>query len=310
MRIVFLAKAGKPDLFKPVVQNQYDALASFQDEHDLFPLPIVGSGYLAYLKSIPYLFQKLRKIKPDLIHAHYSFSGIMAALVANKIPVVTSLMGSDIEAKNYWLMVIRFYSKRIWKATIVKSDSLKTKLDLNKLEVLPNGVDLARFYPMDIQMCKEKLNWHTIKKQVLFLADPARKEKNITLIEKACQILNREDIELKVVNNIAPADVSTFLNAADVVLLSSLWEGSPNIIKEAMACNRPIVSTPVGDVKELFDGVSGVFISSYDPTAYAEEILRALDFKESHGRERIQQLGLDSNSVSQKLLSIYLKYGK
>jgi len=96
------------------------------------------------------------------------------------------------------------------------------------------------------------------------------------------------------------------LNAADLLLSTSLWEGSPNIIKEAMACNCPIVSTDVGDVKWLLDGVEGCFITTNDPNDIANKIRKALDIKgKTKGREKLISLGLDSKNIAKKIVSVY-----
>jgi glycosyltransferase involved in cell wall biosynthesis len=101
------------------------------------------------------------------------------------------------------------------------------------------------------------------------------------------------------------------MNAADVVILTSLWEGSPNVIKEAMACNRPIVSTDVGDVRWIFGDTPGCYVTSNDAVDVAEKIQSALDFsKDQHvtkGRDRLLKLGLNADHVAVKILKFYQK---
>jgi len=99
------------------------------------------------------------------------------------------------------------------------------------------------------------------------------------------------------------------MNAADVVVLTSLYEGSPNVIKEAMACSRPIVATDVGDIKWLFDNEPGHYISSFSPIDMAKKIEFALEFSEkkrrTNGKERIIKLGLDSKSIANRIIDVY-----
>ena len=104
-----------------------------------------------------------------------------------------------------------------------------------------------------------------------------------------------------------PSDqVVYYYNAADVTLLTSLHEGSPNVIKEAMACNCPIVSTDVGDVKDVIADTDGCYITTYDPKDVVEKIKMALEFgKRTKGRERIVQAGLDSKTIANKIINIY-----
>jgi glycosyltransferase involved in cell wall biosynthesis len=100
--------------------------------------------------------------------------------------------------------------------------------------------------------------------------------------------------------------VPMWLSAADVVLLTSLREGSPNIVKEAMACDSPVVGVPVGDVAWLLEGVANSRLCSYDPKSVADGIAEALAARSGGGRERIKALGLDADSVAGKLEALYL----
>jgi len=103
--------------------------------------------------------------------------------------------------------------------------------------------------------------------------------------------------------------IPVYFAASHVALLTSLWEGSPNVVKEAMACNCPIVSTNVGDVKWLFGDEPGHFITGFTPEDVAEKIKLALEFSEKYGRtnglNRIKDLGLDAETVAHKLIDLY-----
>ena len=308
--VLFVAKEGKTGSFKPVVQNQLSSLIGNENRIRFISFPVRGKGIKSYFLSILPFLKLLKKEKPNLVHAHYSFSGILASLVALRTPVVVSLMGSDVEARNISRLLILLFSKFIWKVTIVKSESLKKKMGLASLRVIPNGVDVHRFLPDSQEKCKDKLGWDNSKQQLLFLADPKRREKNFSLAQSAFKSLNNSKVELKVIYDVELSEIPIYLNAADVVLLSSLWEGSPNIIKEALSCNRPIVSTNVGDVSHLIEGVDGCFISQSNTNNFANKISQALEFQETNGRERIYDLGYDSNSISDLLKGLYVQYAK
>jgi teichuronic acid biosynthesis glycosyltransferase TuaC len=148
------------------------------------------------------------------------------------------------------------------------------------------------------------------KKHLLFASDPERPEKNFQLTHEAIELLTDEpDLELHFLKDVSNEMVPVFLNAADVLILTSLWEGSPNVIKEAMACNCPIVSTEVGDVKWVMGDVEGCYLASFNPRAVADNIKLALTFSgikgKTSGRERIFNLGLDSKTIAYKLVNIY-----
>ena len=99
------------------------------------------------------------------------------------------------------------------------------------------------------------------------------------------------------------------MNASDIVVLTSLREGSPNVIKEAMACNCPVVATDVGDIAWLFGNEPGHFLSGFDPQDVATKLNMALEFSEEYGRtsgrNRIIELGLDSESVARRIVGVY-----
>ena len=105
--------------------------------------------------------------------------------------------------------------------------------------------------------------------------------------------------------------ITYYMNAADVLLLTSLWEGSPNVIKEAMACNCPIVSTDVGDVRWVFGETEGCYLTSFDPEDVADKIKLALVFAEeknrTNGRKRIIEFGLDTETIANKIIDVYKK---
>ena len=138
------------------------------------------------------------------------------------------------------------------------------------------------------------------------MSNPNRPEKNFNLVRQACDMLNDKNIDLHAIYNIPHDKIPYYYYSADLLLFTSLSEGSPNVIKEAMACNLPIVSTDVGDVKEIIGGIEGCFICSYDPKDVADKIKMALDYgKRTNGREQIIKLGLDSDSIAKKIIKVY-----
>lgn len=125
------------------------------------------------------------------------------------------------------------------------------------------------------------------------------------------EILNDNSVILHTVYNVTNTDLIYYYNAAELLLMTSFHEGSPNVIKEAMACNCPIVSTDVGDLRWLFGQTPGYFITSFNPADIAEKIKRAIEFRKKNsqtkGRERILELGLDSDTVAMKIIEVYKK---
>ena len=306
MKVLFVCSGNSVNGIGAVVSNQAEALN--QQGIDISFFPIKGKGWFAYLKHVFLLRRYLRKNSFDIIHAHYSLSAFTATLAGCK-PLVVSLMGSDARAGKTASSLIRFYTKKRWAKLIVKSDSMKEQLKLKELEIIPNGVNLSLFKPIDDTTPKSKFGFSENKQTILFLADPAREAKNFSLAEQAFKMLDDANIELQVRYNIPKEEVPQTINAADIVLLTSLWEGSPNVIKESMACNKPIVATTVGDIAWLFGNEPGHFLTNFDPKDVADKIKMALEYSEKYGhtkgRERIIELGLDAETVAQKIISVY-----
>ncbi len=144
------------------------------------------------------------------------------------------------------------------------------------------------------------------KKYILFASNPARPEKNFALAKQTVENLNNEKIELKVVYGVDHKLMPIYLNASDVLFLTSKCEGSPNIVKEAMACNIPVVATKVGDIEYLFGNIEGYYYTDPDPYKLAEKINYVLnnDIK-PNGRQRIIDLKFDSESIADKLIQLY-----
>ena len=143
----------------------------------------------------------------------------------------------------------------------------------------------------------------------MFLGEKETIRKNYNLAKQAVDLLDDDNVELINPYPIAHDLIPKYFDACDLLVFTSLAEGSPNVIKEAMACNIPIVSTDVGDVKWLIDGVEGCYLSSFIPNDVANKLKSALEysgiFGRTKGRERIIDLGLDSKTVAEKIIKVY-----
>lgn len=306
MRILFLCSGNNNTKrgVSPIIESQGESLIKLG--MDLQYFTIKGTGFIGYLKNRKRLKKFIKEGSFDIIHAHYSLSGFLASLTFTKTPIIVSLMGSDIQMNKFWRFLIKLNLKLFWSKIIVKSEKMKNHLALDEsVDVLPNGVNLNVFAPIDSSIAKNKLNWDNSKKYILFAANPNRYEKNFTLFQKAFSTLNSDNIIYKVLKNVDHQDIPMMMNASDVIALSSKWEGSPNVIKEALACNRPIVSTDVGDVRWLLDSCEGCFVSDGGYKDYATKLSSALSYNNSKGRERINALNINDMDIADKLIKIY-----
>jgi teichuronic acid biosynthesis glycosyltransferase TuaC len=307
MKVLFVASANHPNGITPNITSQADVLSDKGISVDYFG--IKGRFLQGYPAAIPELTKYIRQTRPDIVHAHFSNSGYISAMAGAK-PLVLTLMGSDIMKYPIEKYVIRFL-KGIKKSLriIVQSEPMKRQLGIDNVAVIPNGIDIDRFKPLDKRMSQSKLNWTTNKTHILFASDPSRAEKNFSLAERALEILDNPSIDLHLLKNVKHSTVPEMINASDIVLLTSLREGSPIVIKEAMLCNCPAVATDVGDIKWLFGKEPGYFISGFSPENMAENIRLGLTFAKetgkTNGRNRLIELGLDSESFAKNLINLY-----
>ena len=321
MRVLFVSSGNSKDGISPIVRNQGQSLINRGTKIIFFT--INGKGLFSYLKHIFILRNFLKLNNYEIIHAHYGFSGIVALMAKRKEKIIVSFMGDDLlgsvnengntSVSSYFgTLVNKFLAKYFFDFNIVKSQNLKRTL-FSKTEsiVIPNGINCSQFYPFDKIEARKALSIPLDQKIVLFAANPFRLEKNYKLAEDALKLLPESKIVIKTVYDVNQQILCEYYNASDVILLTSFHEGSPNVIKEAMACNSVILSTDVGDVRQNFQNAEGCFICSFDPEDVADNIELAIEFSNkyghSNGRERILELGLGSETVAQKIIEVYNK---
>lgn len=297
MKILFVSSGNSKNGISSIVKNQ--GLSLQKQGIDLTYFSIIGKGVKGYLRNIKPLRNLLKKNNFDIVHAHYSMSAFVASLSGAK-PLVVSLMGSDVQSDKFFIYL---FNRLFWSKIIVKSKAMKSHLGIKSAYVVPNGVDFNTFKPMNKINCKKKIGWNISKKQILFAANPNRSEKNYFLAKSAFEILNNKDCELKVLEDIPVDQMPLYHNAADVVILTSLREGSPNVIKEAMACNRPVVATDVGDIKQIIIKTKGCFVTHFNEKQLANRINKALNISSTSGRIDIEPLR--SDKIAQKIIDIY-----
>lgn len=299
MKILFVS-SGKAGEVGHVVRNQGASLAEHGIDIDYFT---ITPGLLGYLRSINGIRRRFAGGDYDLIHAHYSFSGFAASLSGCR-PLVVSLMGSDVRVKGVYRLLLRYFCVNGWNATIVKTTEMKEHLGIRDALVIPNGVNIDRFKPIPKDEARRYLGYPVDGKLVILVSVANRPEKNPELAFAAVKRL--QGVDFRHVSDVSNDEIPWYINAADVMLLTSKWEGSVNVVKEAMACNCPIVSTDVGDVKWVTDSTEGCYISSFDPSELAENIRKALNFSSrTRGRDRIIRLGLDSEAITVRLKEVY-----
>jgi len=302
---VLIIYSGNSGRISPFVKDQADSLALKGINVSFFT--IIGSGILGYLQNLFKLRKKIKLEKPDIIHAHFGLSGLLATF-QRLVPVIVTFHGSDInDNKNRKYSII---ADKLAKYSIFVSEKLSKKINSKHYSIIPCGVDLNVFKLANQIDARADLGLSNEFIYILFASSFDNSIKNYTLAKEAIKLLNNPKIMLLELKNYSRQQVSLLLNAVNCALLTSYSEGSPQFVKEAMACNCPIVSTDVGDVKWLFGDTKGCYISSFEPKILKEKLLEAIEFSkkngQTNGRERMIELGLDSDTIANKIYSIYL----
>lgn len=306
MKIIFVASGNKNvGSVSAFVQSQFDSLK--RKGLDMVMFPVLGHGIRAHIRAAGNLRRLVRKEKPDIVHAHYSVCGYVATMATLflKPRVVVSILGS-FPRKNRKRTIVRFFIKNIWDCTLVKSKRTANQLGIN-VPVIPNGVNLNQFVVLAFDEARKFCKFESDKKYVIWCSNPSRPEKRYSLAQESISKLNDKSVVLYPVYDHPHEEVVKFMCAADVLLLTSISEGSPNVIKEAMACNCPIVSTDVGDVSWITQNVDGTYVScSSAPSEIASLIGKALSFgKRTKGRGQLINLGLTEEIIAQRIISLY-----
>ena len=306
MRVLFVA-SGKQGGVNPIIKNQGESLRRAGVELDYYALS--GGGWKGYIKNIKPLREAIKKGGYDVVHAHYSWTAYITGIAMRgmKVPMVVSLMGNDILDHWGYPVLARMVAKcKPWKAVIVKSQEMKNRVGMPYANVIPNGVNMEKFHELPQTECQKKLGWDSSKKHVLFPARVEDTRKNWPLANAAVPMQN-SDIELHPFKNTPNDETPIWYNAADAVVLPSFYEGSVNALKEAMACNRPVVTTDMGDCRERIEGCEGCYVANtYEVPEFAELLGKALEFGgKTKGRERLVADGIADYQIAERLITIY-----
>lgn len=283
---------------------------------DVRTVQVVGRRYVKYLTTLGRLGEQVKWA--DVIHSHYCFCGWLARSRTRK-PIVVSFMGDDLLGSPNQEGHVGPLSKLIVRssrwlaqsvdATIVKSPEMASVISPTPCHVVPNGVDLDTFRPMDRVEAQRQLGWTEKLKYVLFPGNPDCPRKGFSTARAAFDRATAaiaQPMKLVSLWNVAPQDVPLYMNACDAMFMTSFVEGSPNVVKEAMACNLPVVAVSVGDVAELLAGIEGYAVCPRETDALATALVETLESNRTvEGREALQRRGLDLDTVASRLVKIY-----
>lgn len=294
---------------KPFLLQQLDALEKYGVEGDLVTVPgerivtedeIKRHSVFDYVRFYPkVLKQSLSGY--DLVHAHFGLTTPFAIAQPNR-PIVMSLWDWDLYGEYGWV------SRRCanWSdAVIVRNKETAADLDRDAF-VVERGVDLEKFSQIEQKEAQSRVGWNPDAYHVLFPYSPSRSKKNYPLAERVVSTVGKQinyNVKLNVVYNEQHDMIPVYMNAADALLLTSNSEGSPNSVKEALACNLPVVSTDVGDVSELLEGITNSKVCGNESELVDALRHVLLSDERSNGRKSIKDLTWDR--TAEDVIDIY-----
>jgi glycosyltransferase involved in cell wall biosynthesis len=301
MKVLVVASFNK-GRFAPFITEQAEAVKTAGCEVDFFGLQ--GKGLKGYLKNLPALKRKIREFQPDVIHAHYGLSGLFANL-QRRVPVVTTYHGSDINDKK-----VRGFSQMAMRLSawnvFVSRKTLAIAQPRKKYSLIPCGVDLSENQLVSKEQARKKMHLAEGGRYVLFAGAFDNAVKNAPLAKETVALMGDPEVALLELKGYSREEVTLLMCAADAFLMTSFSEGSPQVIKEAMACGCPIVSVDVGDVSERVEDIDGCYVvSEREPQNIVEVMKKAITFGKTKGRDRIVADGLTNEQVVPRLIKIY-----
>lgn len=298
MKILIVA-SGNHEKLAPFITEQAEALR--QTGNKVMIHPVKGRGIVGYLRNYKSIKKVISGFSPDILHAHYGLCGLLCTL-QHAVPVVVTFHGSDINSR-YILPLSRLAMRRA-AASIFVSTQLQQKAGSASRHSLvqPCGIDFDRFPLMDRQEARRALGLLPEGRYVLFAGAFHLKVKNAPLAQAACTLL--PDTQLLELNQRTRDEVVQLMNASDALLLTSFHEGSPQVVKEALACNLPVVSVAVGDVPQQLNITQGGVIVDNTPEAIATALAPLLNQpRRTHAREHMEPY--DNHIIAVKLCNLY-----
>jgi glycosyltransferase involved in cell wall biosynthesis len=277
-----------------------------------------------YAYNLPRIVRAIRSGRYDIVHTHHTYTMLLVSLAKklakSAIPVV--LTNHEPEALDTgrrtrtWHPTSRIrHSLRLKRYAASKADfvifvsaQLAAAISVDRpREIIPCGVDLEKFRPLDRGLCQRQLSLVTESPVIFFPPSPRNKRKRFELAREVFQIVRGRLLDgvLLTGGNIHADSMPIYYNAANVMLQTSYCEASPTVVKEALACEIPVVSTDVGDTRSIVDGIPNCWVCSEDPMELADRILEVNGQRAFGGRERLLQMGLGLEQVAKRVIQVY-----
>lgn len=281
-----------------------EQVRSLEDRgHRVHLLHLEGPGrWSRYLAGMVRVRQAMGRCRPDIIHAHYGFSGVVATTQA-RVPVVTTFHGSDVLIP--WQRRISAWAARRSAANIYVAAEQIPRMPGGRSHLLPCGVDLELFRPVPQIQARRELGIPLDRTVLLFAGAFSNAVKNVELLRAALACGSDLEVELREMSGVSRPDVPRLMSAVDLLVLTSHHEGSPMVVKEAVAVGLPVVAVPVGDVTELLNPPQCGIVVASNPTAVRAGIEEGLRLP--RGQQVSPQFAekYSLSHVAERLESIY-----
>jgi len=259
--------------------------------------------------------ETIREFDPHIVHSHFGTVTSLFCAIATKRPLVISFRGSDLNPTRNVSSLRSLMGRLFSQASMLRarhaicvSPQLRDRLWLKSrpVSVIFDGIDLSLFQPMPRDEARRRLGWSQEAKLIFFNLGGRPVGKRLPLAESAVSVARRTmpDVDLVAVSKVDPERIPLYMNACDCLLLTSEWEGSPTVVKEALACNLPVVSVDVGDVTELLREVYPSTIVPADAEAIGHALIDILQGGiRSNGRSRACDMSEEITTA--RVIAIY-----
>jgi len=318
--VLFVSSSGKVFKLIPFIKSQHDSLKPHVRELDHFRIETGGlKGYFSAIKELRSL---LKAGRYDIVHAHWTYAGILCSVLVKHERLIVSFMGNDLQgiySRRFNLLTLKgFVNILLSQILMLKVDGIivKSRRMLSwvpfyvrrKTEIIPNGIDLEKFKVMNQAFARRHLNLKIDGRYILFLGSVTDENKNFKLLQKALEYLDARNVQYTLLSPY-PTDSSLipyYLAASNVLAFCSKLEGSPNVVKEALAATCSIVATDVGDIKERIGKIEGCHIARFDERDFANKLMLAIEFNRRIDSSE-QLLEISEPHIASRIIELYDK---
>jgi len=285
------------------VRDQIDEVCKRGIEVDVFSFP---PGRKEYAPATRRLRGLLRRERFDLVHAHYGLAAWCAKLAGAR-PLIVTFHGTDVRHH-----LVGPMSRRLaWRVDLVGAvsralfedeDGRSGLPDVPGSAVLPCGPDLSRFGPAPRAEARRSLGLDPDGRYLFFPANPNRPEKRH---DRAAELAEACDAELLSGGSIEPGQMPLWLNAANAVLVTSDYEGFGMAAVEALACDVPVLSTPVGIAPYALAGIDGCLCAPFETATWATIARRSLEAADPRVGGAARAATLSAERMAERLIVAY-----